>query len=68
MDELADLIIEVASDERKLAAVAAQLTAMDMEQLGIPVMPPDRVKQDRRTLHTASLAFERSPRRSNNAI
>jgi hypothetical protein len=35
LDELGDLIIEVDSDERKLSAVAARLTELDLQELGI---------------------------------
>ena len=35
LDELGDLIIEVDSDERTLSAVAARLTELDLEELGI---------------------------------
>ena len=43
LDELAELIIEVASDERKLSTVVAKLTEMDMKELGFSMRAPTNV-------------------------
>jgi Uma2 family endonuclease len=40
LDALADLIIEVASDEQQLSALAAKLTELDMAELGIAIGTP----------------------------
>jgi len=41
LDELADLIMAATADEARLSALAAHITALDMQELGISVPAPE---------------------------